>query len=73
MLRLRRTMCVQTDVVARLGGDEVAVLLPETAAEAAPAVLCKLHAVLDSNMRNEAWPVTFSLGAVTFQPPPDSV
>lgn len=63
----------QTDVVARLGGDEFAVLLPETAADAASAVLRKLHAVLDSSMRNKGWPVTFSLGAVAFQPPPDSV
>lgn len=63
----------QPDVIARLGGDEFAVLLPETAADAAAAVLRKLHAVLDAKMRRGHWPVTFSLGAATFQPPPNSV
>lgn len=61
------------DVAARLGGDEFAVLLPETAADAASAVLRKLHEVLDAKMRDGHWPITFSMGAVTFQPPPNSV
>jgi diguanylate cyclase (GGDEF)-like protein len=63
----------QADVVGRMGGDEFAVLLPETSADAAGAVLQKLHAVLDAAMRRRKWPVTFSMGAVTFQPPPDSI
>lgn len=62
----------QVDIVARIGGDEFAVLLPETAADSAEAVLQKLHALLDAAMRQRKWPVTFSMGAVTFQPPPDS-
>ena len=62
----------QVDMVARMGGDEFAVLLPETTEDSATAVLQKLHALLDSAMRQRKWPVTFSMGAVTFQPPPDS-
>lgn len=63
----------QTDMVGRIGGDEFAVLLPETAADSAAAVLQKLHAVLHAAMQVRNWPVSFSLGAVTFQPPPDSL
>jgi diguanylate cyclase (GGDEF)-like protein len=62
----------QVDMVARMGGDEFAVLLPETTEDSAAAVLQKLHTLLDSAMRQRKWPVTFSMGAVTFQPPPDS-
>ncbi len=63
----------QNDIAARLGGDEFAVLLPETGPASALAVLRKLHALLDSAMRQSNWPVTFSLGAVSFHPPPQSL
>lgn len=63
----------QVDRVARIGGDEFAVLLPETPANSAEAVLRKLLAVLDGAMQRGNWPVTFSMGAVTFQPPPDTI
>jgi PleD family two-component response regulator len=36
-------------------------------------VLHKLHALLDATMRERNWPVTFSMGAVSFLPPPDSI
>jgi diguanylate cyclase (GGDEF)-like protein/PAS domain S-box-containing protein len=39
------------DLVARIGGDEFAVLLPETDAEAAIEVACKLVAAVQSNGR----------------------
>ena len=61
------------DRVARLGGDEFVVLLPETSASSAAAVLRKLHSILDENMRQRNLPVTFSVGAVTFDSPPQSV
>lgn len=61
------------DRVARLGGDEFAVLLPETSAPSAAAVLRKLHSILDDNMRQRNLPVTFTVGAVTFHSPPQSL
>jgi diguanylate cyclase (GGDEF)-like protein len=63
----------QADVVARIGGDEFAVLLPETPADSAASMLHKLHASLEDAMREGSWPVTFSVGAVSFHPPPDSI
>jgi diguanylate cyclase (GGDEF)-like protein len=63
----------RADLVGRLGGDEFAALLPETSAEAATAVLDKLHNVLDKTMEGRRLPVTFSMGAVAFHPPPDSI
>lgn len=57
------------DIVARLGGDEFAVLLPETAEAAAAAALDKLRSLLNAAAGQHHWPVAFSMGAVTFQPP----
>jgi diguanylate cyclase (GGDEF)-like protein len=62
-----------TDFVARLGGDEFALLLPSTGSEAALALLSELFQTLRAEMEKQAWPVTFSIGAVTFMRPPASV
>jgi diguanylate cyclase (GGDEF)-like protein len=62
-----------TDVVARLGGDEFAVLLPETGFEASAVVIRKVSESLHAVMRRKGWPVTFSIGVVTFRSPPESV
>ena len=62
-----------TDVVARLGGDEFVILLPETSGEAAQVVVNKLQQRLLSAMKENGWPVTFSIGAITFIDPPESV
>lgn len=63
----------QADITARLGGDEFAVLLPEATAQSATIVLQKLHAFLDQAVQQANWPVTFSMGAVSFHPPPESL
>jgi diguanylate cyclase (GGDEF)-like protein len=62
-----------TDLVARLGGDEFALLLPETDQEAANHVLTRLRSELLETMRKRGYPVTFSVGAVTFLKPVESV
>lgn len=63
----------QFDMIARLGGDEFALLLPDTGEAAAGVVLQKLHDLLEEAMRKRNWPITFSIGVVTFSPPPLSV
>jgi diguanylate cyclase (GGDEF)-like protein len=63
----------RSDCVARIGGDEFAILLPETGSQAAEAVLNKLRRVLLENMEKNRWPVTFSIGAVTYNTEPASL
>ena len=58
------------DTVARLGGDEFAVILVEMAAERSLEVVARLRRELQSAMTEGAWPITFSVGAVTFTTPP---
>jgi len=55
----------KTDVLARLGGDEFALLLPETSQGSARVVLSKLQNGLLEEMRQNNWPITFSVGALT--------
>lgn len=61
------------DLGARIGGDEFMVLLPETDAAGAQVVLERLQDTLRNSMRRHAWPVSFSIGAMTFERPPESV
>lgn len=63
----------QTDLVARMGGDEFALLLPETGPEAAQVVVGKIREALMELMHKSGWPVTFSIGVVTFLSAPDSL
>jgi hypothetical protein len=57
------------DVVARLGGDEFGLLLPNTNAEGAVALLSRLQRYLSQEMARRGWPVTLSVGAATFLRP----
>lgn len=61
------------DVVARLGGDEFAILMPETDAKAAEVVVRRLRRSLLETARENGWPVTYSIGVVTWEIPPASV
>jgi diguanylate cyclase (GGDEF)-like protein len=61
-----------TDLVARLGGDEFGVLLPNTDAETAPAVLDALTVSVQDALHG-SWDVGCTIGAVTFLLPPESV
>lgn len=62
-----------SDLLARLGGDEFALLLPETGAEGALAVLARLQERVAREMAAKGWSVTLSIGAVTFLRPPADV
>ena len=60
----------KTDIVARLGGDEFVILLPETDQAHAQAAINKIQQSLLGEMKNNNWPVTFSIGVVTFNATP---
>jgi len=54
------------DVLARLGGDEFVLLMPQTDARQAKVILHRLRTALLKVMHDSNWPVTVSIGAVTF-------
>jgi two-component system cell cycle response regulator len=61
-----------SDYVARLGGDEFALILPETDHAGAEALAVKIRDAVKQTMQQKGWPVTVSIGAVTFTSVPDS-
>jgi diguanylate cyclase (GGDEF)-like protein len=61
-----------SDVVARLGGDEFAILLPETDAVSAEAVIRKVQGSVDDVLREGRWDVTMSIGLLTCGSSPGS-
>jgi diguanylate cyclase (GGDEF)-like protein len=63
----------RTDVVARLGGDEFAVLFPETGTAAVREAFAHVHQRLLQAMQNRDWPLSFSIGVVSFESVPESL
>ncbi len=61
------------DTFARLGGDEFALLMPETGEVEAQAVVSRVRRSLLEEMKRNDWPVTFSIGVVTFIKIPKTV
>lgn len=61
-----------TDYLARIGGDEFVVLFPEAGEEAASVIMHKTQKKLAETMEKKGWPVTASIGLVTYVKPPQS-
>jgi diguanylate cyclase (GGDEF)-like protein len=62
-----------TDILSRFGGDEFVILLPETPADAAATFLEKIQFQLNQAMSARDWPVSFSIGAITYPKSPPGV
>jgi diguanylate cyclase (GGDEF)-like protein len=58
-----------TDLLARLGGDEFALLLPECSRADAQIILERIQERFTQQMQRKKWPVTLSMGAMTFPQP----
>jgi diguanylate cyclase (GGDEF)-like protein len=58
-----------TDAIGRMGGDEFVLILPESDKETAARILSRVRSDLDRAMREWSWPITFSIGLVSFSPP----
>lgn len=61
------------DVVARIREDEFAALLPETDSTRARLFLPRVQEQIAEMIKEKGYAITFSLGAVTFMHPPESV
>jgi len=73
LAELVRSSIRETDVLARLGGDEFAILFSETGSEAAQRAMARTNRSISQEMRAKGWPVTLSVGLLTFVVPPKSV
>jgi diguanylate cyclase (GGDEF)-like protein len=63
----------KSDIIARLGGDEFILLLPETKDGDASLVMEKLRSLILEGMPDYRFPVTLSVGVITYVYLPESV
>jgi diguanylate cyclase (GGDEF)-like protein len=63
----------KTDFMARLGGDEFAVFLVETGSDAAEKALAKIRQNVLQKLTEAGWPVTLSIGMVSYETAPANV
>lgn len=62
-----------TDIVGRIGGDEFVLLLTNTSFEQGQIALQRFRDVLLTTLKEHDWPLTCSIGAVTFTTPAETV
>lgn len=63
----------ETDIIGRIGGDELSIILPGIGYDLAHSVIDRLKNQLLESMESNQWSVTFSIAAVTFVNPPNSI
>lgn len=63
----------ETDIIGRICEDEFSIILPGIGYEPAHSVICRLKSQLLETMENHQWSITFSIAAVTFINPPNSI
>ncbi|RJQ43133.1 MAG: GGDEF domain-containing protein [Nitrospiraceae bacterium] len=54
------------DIISRLGGDEFALLLSETDSGQAKMAMSKIQQYLMNLAKQNKWPITFSIGVITY-------
>ena len=59
----------ESDIAARLGGDEFAIFFPAMKETTSKEVIEKLQASFLDAMNKHKWPITFSIGVVTYLEP----
>ncbi len=59
----------KSDVISRIGGDEFACLFPETDYEMSEAIIRKMLPGLKESMDKNSWPITFSIGMISYMKP----
>jgi diguanylate cyclase (GGDEF)-like protein len=69
LVQMIREQIRPTDLLARLGGDEFALLLSDCGGEQAMTILQRLQERLGEEMAKKKWPLTLSVGAMTFLRP----
>jgi len=62
-----------SDILARFGGDEFTLLLPEVSSDSAFKLVNRIRKELLLAMQKRSWPVTFSIGMITFIKPASSI
>jgi diguanylate cyclase (GGDEF)-like protein len=63
----------ESDLIARIGGDEFVILAAEMSYESACTFTERLRTSLRDAMARHGWPVTCSIGAATYNVPPNTV
>lgn len=61
------------DIAARVGGDEFVLVMPGTDRQGGRLAVARIQFALNRAMQGLGYNVTFSIGAATFETPPDSV